>query len=218
MRVTALLVLILVALTVSADETPWRLDDRARAERRADPVRNAARHAAWVANGRPGQSAQENVVEGSFDVSVLAPIELIDQVIPVFNLQREQQEKFRREWRARGAAEVLGHDFWDKLRAVLAPAIAVEHENRRIGALPPAAHNTLMQSRRDEQFSDGGECATRAEVLVAARAAWGESFDRFLYEVVAPGVHFSSSCSDPELMTRPEFWLAEWRSMEEGCK
>lgn len=212
------LLLICVSLPILGDELPWRIDARVRAERRADPARNAARHAAWVTNGRPTQPPDKNVVDGSFDVTILAPIELIDQVIPVFNLEREQQEKFRREWKSRGAAEVLGKDYWERLRAVLAPAIAVEHENRRIGALPVAEHNSVMRSRQHEQFSDGGECRARAEALVAARAAWGDSFDRFLYEVVAPGVHFSSSCSDPELMTRPEFWLAEWRSMEEGCK
>lgn len=218
MRVLPLGLLMLVAsLNIVADDA-WKLDLRARAARRADPAQNAKRHAASVANGRPVQRLEENVVDGSFDPTILAPIELIDQVIPVYNLERERQEKSRRDWRSRGAAQLLGNDFWDRLRAVLAPAIAVEHENRRITSMAVAEHAAIMQARPPEQFSDGGECATRAEALAAARATWGEAFDRFLYEVVAPGVYFSSSCSDPKLMAKPEFWLAEWQSMEEGCR
>jgi hypothetical protein len=216
MRVLSLGLLFVVALpTVQADQSVWKLDLRERAERRADPTENAARQAAWSANGRSVRS-EENVVDGSFDPTVLAPIELIDQVIPVFNLERERQEKFRREWKSRGASQLLGKDYWDQLRVVLAPAITVEQENRRIGTLPPSEHTAVMQARH-EQFADGGECAARARALTAARAVWGDAFDRFLYEVVAPGVSFSSSCSDPMLMASPEFWLTEWHLMEEGC-
>jgi hypothetical protein len=210
--------LLIASFGLTADPSSWTLDLQTRAVRRADPSGNAARHAAWTAKGRPDRPIDENVVDGSFDPTILAPIELIDQVIPVFNLQRPKQERFRREWSARGATQLLGRDFWSRLEEILGPAIAVDHENRRLGQLPAAEREAVTRARPHQQHSDAVECATRASVLAAARATWGESFDRFLYEAVAPGVYFSSSCSDPQLMAKPEFWLAEWRSMEEGCR
>lgn len=208
MRLFALCVLLLTGFTAVAEQPSWKLDLRARAERRADPAANAARHAAAASRGRAVQ-AGDNVVDGSVDVTILAPIELIGQVIPVYNLQPERQEKFRREWRSRGAEQLLGKDFWEQLRVLFAPAIAAEYENRRVGALPEA---------REVQFNDGGECATRAEALVAARGKWGETFDQFLYEAVAPGVRYWTSSSDPKPLTQPEHWPGYWRFMEEGCR
>jgi hypothetical protein len=219
MRVLSLgLVFLVITAGAIADVVPWKVDLQERARRRADPAANAARYAAAAAAGRQPERSGLNVVEGSFDPAVLAPIELIGQVVPVYNLDRERQERFRRDWTSRRAVELLGADFWEQLRGVLAPAIAAEHESRRIGAMTKSEHDAIMESRPAEQFSDAGECASRSAALAAARARWGEAFDRFLYETVAPGVHFSTSCSDPALMTKPEFWLAEWQSMEEGCR
>ncbi|HUP62490.1 MAG TPA: hypothetical protein VNA69_18950 [Thermoanaerobaculia bacterium] len=206
------------SLPAAAGVPVWKLDVRERAERRADPVRNARHHAAFAARGQ-WIEVGNSVVDGSLDPGIFAPIELMDQVILVFNADPDRRQKFRREWTARGAPELLGNDFWNRLHVMLGPAIAIERENRRVGALPPAERDEVMQSRAAHQpFNDGGECAARADALAAARAAWGEVFDRFLYEVVAPGVRFWTSCSDPALLTRPESWLDKWEEMGKGCR
>lgn len=213
------LLLLIVSLPVAADEAAWNMDLRQRAIRRADPAQNAARRTASVARGRQAAPLHVNVVEGSYDSAILAPIELIDQVISVYSLDRSRQERFRRDWAERGAANLLGKDFWDQLRTVLAPAIFLENDSRRFGALPAAEADAIMAARAAAQpYNDGGECRARAEALAKARTIWGEAFDRFLYEAVAPGVFFTTSTSDPQLLTNPEFWLNEWQFMSEGCR
>jgi hypothetical protein len=143
---------------------------------------------------------------------------LIQQVYPVYNLDRGRQEKFRREWQSRGAAELLGKDYWERLRLVFGRAIFLDQEMQRIHALPVKEQTAARAAEPPTQHSDDGGCEAEAEALKAGRELWGEAFDRFLYEVVAPGVYFWSSCSDPKLMATPEFWLDEWRRQEEGCR
>jgi hypothetical protein len=144
------------------------MDLRERARRRADPAENAARHAAAVAKGRQATESDNNVVEGSYDPAVVAPIELMTQIYPVDNLERERLERFRREWTSRGAAELLGEDWSERLRVVFARAIFIDAELRTARAPEPP-----------RQWSDRGECEAEAEALKAGRAAWGEAFDRF---------------------------------------
>jgi hypothetical protein len=222
MRVLLLAALIgTVSLPITAGEPVWKIDLRQRAVRRADPGENARRHAAAVAKGRQAAPPDVNVIEGSYDPAVLAPIELIAQIYPVYNLEPERRERFRREWKSRGAAELLGKDWWERLRVVLARPIFLDHESRRIHTLPVEEQKALaaIKARRPpKQHSDDGECEAEAEALKAARALWGETFDRFLYEAVAPGVYFWTSSSDPTLMTDPEHWLEEWRYREVGCR
>lgn len=223
MRVLPIGVLLsLVCLPLMADSSPWNIDLQQRAVRRADPLQNNARRAAWTAKGRAGAPpADANVIEGSYDASVLAPIELIQQVYPVFNLEPNRQEHFRRDWKARGATALLGKDYWDRLRNVCGRAIYIDSETRRINALPPQERARLAAAKQSEAprpWSDSGECVAEADALKAGRAMWGDAFDRFLYEVVAPGVYFWSSCSEPRLMETPEFWLTEWNAQEGGCQ
>jgi hypothetical protein len=220
MRVILLGLLLVLSFSSLADVPAWKVDLRERAIRRADAAENAARRTAWIANRRPGQPPpQTNVVEGSYDPTVLAPIELIQQVYPVYNLERKREEKFRREWASRGAAELLGKDWWERLRLILGPAIFEDYENRRMHTLSAEEGGAARESRNAAQESTGeGDCERDGQVLEAARATWGEAFDRFLYQVVAPGVYYWSSSSDPKLMSDPEHWLDEWRWKEEGCK
>lgn len=207
---------------IVADEAPWLIAAETRALRRADPVANAARHQAWVAKGRQPIDATSHLVDGSIDPTIIAPIELIDHLV-VYNLEPQRVEKFRREWAARGAADLLGPDFWTRLETILAPLLALDRETRRLHALPQ--HERDLEVARKEPgkakvgFNDDGWCMARAETLIAARREWGrETFDRFLYDVVAPGAYFWTSMSDPARMTTPEYWLEEWKWMEGGCR
>lgn len=202
MRVISLLICAVVSLGAGAEEVVWKLDLRERAARRADPNANTLRHAAWIAKGRLPHGHDDNVVDGGVDPTVLAPIELVEQVTSVFSLDSARQKTFRDQWEVQGAARILGENYWTELQNVLRPAIEIERENKRL--------------RRGD---DSGPCLARSEALVAARQQWGtETFDRFLYEVVAPGVYFHSSCSNPALMTKAEFWLDEWQWKERGCR
>lgn len=192
--------LTLVCLPMTADEPVWKMDLLQRAIRRADPQQNAARRAAWIAKGRPGiPDADDSIIEGSYDPSVLAPIELVLNTYPVFNLERERQERFRRDWESRGARQLLGPDYWETLRTVFQRAIFLDNEARH--------------SRRPDE----DPCSAEADALQAGRARWGEAFDRFLYESVAPGVYFSVSSSAPALMHDPDHWVETWTFREKGC-
>jgi hypothetical protein len=219
MRVVPIALLLTAAvLDVAAEEPAWKLDLRTRAERRADRARNAERHAVWRAQGRGVVDAENNVVVGGFDPTILAPIELVQYVTLTFNAPGERQEKVRREWTSRGAAQLLGEDFWGHLQRAFAEPIRIDYEERRIGRSPAKERDAIRRARDPERFADGGECAARAEAVVVARALWGEAFDRFLYEVVAPGVNYYTSSSDPKLLADPEHWLDHWRWMEGGCR
>jgi hypothetical protein len=222
MRVLPAGLLLIASFAVSADEVVWRMEPHERARRRADPAENARRHAAAVANGRQAAPPDVNLIEGSYDPTVLAPIELMTHIYPAYNLEPQRREKFRRDWHSRGAAELLGKDWWERLRVVFKRAIALDHEMRRIHALPPEEQKALAAVRHAEPpkegHNDDGECEAEAEALNAGRAIWGEAFDRFLYEVVAPGVYYWISSSDPVSLTQPERWLEEWEYREKGCR
>jgi hypothetical protein len=201
----SLLLLVLLTVTAVAEEAAWKLTLEQRAARRADPVANAARREAAAAKGRSGFSATDNVVYG--DPSVIAPIELVDRVI-VFNLPPDVAAKRRHNWMMRGAADILGPDFWNRLQVVFSEVIAHDRGYRRPGAVPLAPLP-----------NENPECAATANALVKARVEWGrETFDRFLYEVVAPDVFFYSSSSDPAALQNPEHWVEEWKWLEAGCR
>lgn len=199
-----------------ADQPAWTLTHEERAVRRADPVANAARHHALESKGRQGLDPTSNVVDGSIDPTMIAPIELIDSA-NIYHLEAARQEKFRADWTARGAGGLLGVDFWERLRSVFAPLATVEREIRRIHALPEFERRAAEAALFSKNPSSDGYCEARAETLIAARQEWGrETFDRFLYEVIAPGTNFSIGGS-PE-MTNPEFWIDHWNWMEGGCQ
>jgi hypothetical protein len=223
MRVLPLGLLLIISVGAFADEVVWRLDLYERARRRADPTENAARRAAWIANGRAGVPPLDvNVVEGSYDPTILAPIELMMQIYPVYNLEPARRERFRRDWTSRGATELLGEGWWERLRVVFSRAIALDHEIRRIHALPADEQKAIAAARDAEPpregHDDDGECEAEAEALRAGREIWGETFDRFLYEVVAPGVYYWISSSDQASLTKPERWLEEWEYRERSCR
>jgi hypothetical protein len=210
------LVLLLISTPMAAEEPAWALSLEERAVRRADPVANAARHQAWVAKGRQGLDPTSNMVDGSIDPTMIAPIELIDSV-NIYHLPPARQAKFRADWTARGAERVLGADFWSRLKSIFAPLAAVEGEIRRIQALRESERQAARAALFAKRPSSDGYCEARAETLIAARQAWGrETFDRFLYEVVAPGTNFSIGGS-PDA-TKSEYWVDQWKWMEGGCR
>lgn len=218
MRVTlaGLLLLVVSSFLVADDRPAWRLTLEERAVRRADPVANAARHQASAAKGRQWLDPTSNVVDGSIDPTMIAPIELIDSA-NIYHLEAARQAKFRADWTARDAARLLGADWWERLRAVFAPLAAVEKEIRRIHKLPEPEREAAQAALFSKHPGSDGYCEARAETLIAARQAWGrETFDRFLYEVVAPGTNLSSGAA-PD-MTKPEYWIDYWQWMEGGCR
>jgi len=73
MRVVRMAILLLASLPAPAEVPAWKLDLRERAERRADPVRNARHHEAFVARGQ-WIEVGNNVVDGSLDPEIFAPI------------------------------------------------------------------------------------------------------------------------------------------------
>lgn len=184
MRVFLVITLFIVALDGRAEKPVWQLTSEERATFRANAI--------------------DPMVDGARTPEIIAPIELMAIVLATYSLldnDRARQERFRRDWHTRGAADHLGAKFWEDLRTVVEPMIAVHQKTRR------------------EPGDGTPDCVATAEALILARATYGaEKFDRFLYEIVAPGAKWPASSSSPELLRRPEFWLDQWKWQEEGCR
>jgi hypothetical protein len=194
-----------------AEKPAWTLTLAERAALRADPLGHAERHRAWKADGREAVEADDHVVDGARNPEILTPFELMDSLLGVHSFldkDRGRKEKFHREWAARRGAEHLGSGFVEELRVLFEPMIAVHYERRRVNAT--GEYQPVQTENRD--------CRATAEALVLARATYGEEkFHRFLYEVIAPEVSFSTSSSSPESFYEADRWLDEWRWFEEGC-
>jgi len=186
-----LLCLVFPGLLLAESGTPaykWSVDQRLRA--RFDPADMEKRLAA-IQMGRPPEK-DANVVDGSKNPELLLPTELFNAL-----LKRgfDRDVDARKAWRQKIEPVVselgIDPDFWPTLAELAA------------GVIPAA---TTGRSERTWEE----DCKVRHEALAAARKAFGEkSFDRLLYEGVAPGVKVSYRGSEVE---------KELRDLEKGCR
>jgi hypothetical protein len=209
-------------MAASGDEAPrskpaWLMDDSERLARRFDPVAAAARLRLAVAEGDvPVNSGAEDAVFGRHNPELFLPWELLDDVYGVFNLDPAAQRQRRDKWVDRGAPRLLGDDFWTRLQELLRPLIVAEGELKRVHLAQQAATGAARRAllvEASRHLSDS-LCPLRAKALEAAREAFGrETFDRFLYEVVAPeSGSYSGSSAGLSGMASGLLWVAE------GCK
>ena len=213
-----ILTFVILAPNALAEKPSWNLTLEERAMLRADPQANAERHRASVHKGRPAEEASATVIDGSVEPASVAPIELIQEIATVLSLDEARRNRFRASWESHGAVELLGDGYWAKLHEILRPAIAAYDEYERVNALSQKEREAFLAARPVRPFADNGECAANAAGLIAARKYWGDAtFDRFLYESIAPTLYQTAGSSSARLSSR-EFWLDHWRWLEGGCR
>jgi hypothetical protein len=96
---------------------------------------------------------------------------------------------------------------WSRLAAAAAPYLALDERVTRVMAKAAAAPDEDKAALYDQLPSAQELCRQRVVALSAARSALGrETFDRFLYEAVAPEVQIGTALTPAETL-----------AMEEGC-
>jgi hypothetical protein len=191
------------------------LDNRERAARRADVQANSVRRAIAISEGRIQAGDDTFIVDGSRNPELLMPTELMHSLPAAFNPDPSLR-KYREKWDVRGASQYLGEDPWPRLYAVAREYIDAEIEVHRLGMQirrATVAERDSLQKQNDELQEGNRLCRLRAEALSRARNAFGrETFDRFLYRVIAPDAFRRTSTSSAEAFAETLLW------QDGGCR
>ena len=205
--------LFLLAVQDAPPKAAWEWTNEERIAARTDAGSRAARRDAAGAAGdvSPGEDA-DDIVIGSRNPELLMPYELMDRVALAFFTGGARQAQWRERWRA--GEEILGEDFWGRLATVTRPFFDGHRRfadlARRAEETPEGARGIL---REEQQRIHQSQCRQRLDALNAARTTFGrERFDRFLYEVVAPGEKILTSLNEPFGPSGDP-----WRWMADGC-
>lgn len=166
----------------------WSVDQRLRV--RFDPSDMEKRLQAIDMVPAPERGA--NVVDGSKNPELLLPSELFRELLKQgFDENLDARTTFRDRLEPVASDLGIGPELWPTLRELAA------------GLLPSAEREKLTWEEL---------CLSRFEAMAAARKAFGEkSFDRMLYEGVAPGLKISAMGAGPELEK-------QLRDGEDGCR
>lgn len=171
----------------------WTVDQRLRA--RFDPYDMEKRLEAIDMVPRPERGTC--VVDGARNSELLLPSELFLALLKQgFDPDPDARKLFRTRIKPVAADLGIGPELWPALKELAA------------GLLPSASNSGEIGEglTRDEL------CRDSFEALAAARKAFGQkSFDRMLYEAVAPGLKVALKGSLSELEK-------ELREMEDGCR
>jgi hypothetical protein len=195
----------------------WTLQERLDA--RFDPVKIGERETAYLIDNPQAQShlyASEAKMEhpdphmvsyridGRRNPELFLPHELFDTLVSGFAPDADLRERQRAYYRP--AIRAFGFDdeqFWARLESVIHPYIALSHSYVVFGH---AGQSSTKRPTADEI------CRARFDALQAARGFFGrETFDRFLYVVIAP----SAWAADMTTFRDP---IAMLRRAEEGCQ
>jgi hypothetical protein len=206
------------AESTRADAKPtwrWTLEERLAA--RFNPVLAKERAAlAQYETAEPDdrektQASSLYTIDGSRNPELFLPSELFESLLNGF----ENDAAFRKasRERLRDGMQTFGFEpdrFWidlgrvtEKYRSLNARRIA------QIERMQTASAQERRELQRDMEAQGRDLCRARSNALAAARRSFGEeTFDRFLYTVVAPGLCISSDPDTPEHV----------RFLEGGCQ
>lgn len=198
-------------LSAGAPVPPWKVALQARLTERFDPGQASLRRAAAVAGGRK-LSAVENIVVGGTHPELLLPSELMDHLTLGFTTDDAMRAEYRSKWQARGAEVLLGPGYLDRVERHAAAFLAANADILRIGAIGASSTGGLSPQLREQyQRASQSLCPLRADALRVLREEFGrETFDRFLYEAVAPDAVMLTTSSDGDPSS-------VWMWVEEGC-
>ena len=166
----------------------WTVDQRLSV--RFDPVDMEKRLRAMDKAQAPERGTC--VVDGARNPELLLPSELFPQLLKTgFNPDPDARKLYRSRIEPVAIELGIGPELWPTLKEVAA------------GILPSASGKRPTWEEL---------CRGHFEALTAARKAFGQkSFDRLLYEAVAPGLKISLAGAGPELEK-------QLRDMEDGCQ
>ncbi|HJQ35680.1 MAG TPA: hypothetical protein VKB93_00945 [Thermoanaerobaculia bacterium] len=167
----------------------------------------------------PGAESPQYVIDGQRDPELFMPFELFVSLLrgvtpPTPGIDPTSRDFAREQYRSRiaefGWQEEL---FWKTVEIASAEYLRYDTERlalrlEQIQTLPPPERRRKLEGQIEGLSHK--QCVARAEALRTVRAKLGaESFDRFLYGVVAPGMALMSS--DPDDASRLRF-------LEGGCR
>ena len=210
--------LALAGTTAFADDRcpkgTWSISDSERGAKRFDRGEAAVRRAKAISEGHSVRP-DEYIVIGARNPELLMRWELMNHLPRAFHPDPAVRQPVRERWLARGAARILGEDFWDDLYSVADEFIESELEMTRTTILLRTASEADRASlERRQSRANSVNCPARADALAAARQLFGEvAFDAFLYRVVAPDAVVRG-----ELGSSPEELLEMYMWLEEGCR
>lgn len=171
----------------TAQRVVARLDSDSRLAERFD-AEAAGKRAALAETCRGTDCRGKIIVEGRLNPELFMPWELMNDLVLAYDDDFHTQTVYRHAWLNRACHLPLPSDFWNRLY-VAGQEFFKGWENERLLAA------TLSSARSSEKASLNARlvlarrdlCVNRARALSAARQTFGdETFDRFLYEAVAP--------------------------------
>jgi len=177
----------------------WSLDERVTA--RLNPTNMRARlrpSGAQALRQMPlqeGQYPTTDYVDGSRNPELLLPWELFNSLLArAFSQNPQTQSVYRETLETRARAAGLRPDIWSTVESCATSFLQAKREEAELGARLPGTLGLQKQALLDQiaQIQEP-QCGRRAAALACARAALGtSSFNRYLYEVVAPSVTVTS--------------------------
>jgi hypothetical protein len=210
----------LFALPVLSDEAPrrqgdagrvWEWTAEARLADRFDPAASRTRLARAVKAGDVSSASGEVVVIGRENPELLLGFELMDHLTIAFDSNPRKRRNARERIAGRTASLRLSDDFWERLEPLVQPFLDSWMEQKRVQQrLATAIGSELEWLKHENQRLENLGCSSRAQALAAARNEFGrETFDRFLYEGVAP---------DAIVIMTPGDASESLRWLEGGCQ
>ena len=178
-------------LPPSSTQAPWKftLEERIALRTNVDLARKR------VMEAGPGKGAQSmgRVVDrydGKKNPELFLPFEVFRTLIVHSFADDLGGETFRRGFMAEAGARGLPPDFWDRLKGHSARYIAdLAEERSLLVAYSERSGGERRKTARTLKAVQARLCGSRADALDAARKEFGyDAFDRFLYEVIAPGM------------------------------
>jgi hypothetical protein len=185
----------------------WTIGERVAARLvAADRKRRVER---WVA-ATGAKSKPYDYLEGRTHPELLLPTEVVDVFIDAVLAPEDESTAPARAAAANHAVEMgLPTEFFPALEKAFAPAVAAHREHVRYMRTLKVGQVVGQDVATRVQRLQRDTCRARWKGIQTLRAAYGKSFDRFLYEVVAPNVR---------KMVHQPVTADELRAVERGCQ
>jgi hypothetical protein len=196
----------------------WNIDERL--VLRNDPAAAAQRLRQYRDQGSSSRKVsvasqmpdEFDFISGREHPELMLPWEIFDCMMATAYADDQNARAVFREVRNSHLVAIgLPPDFWSKLEAVSYPYLSDSRQLRDLhkGRVMDAAVQNRI--RIESVALENLKCRDRAEAIAASRQAFGEKFDRFLYESVAPSMFIAVGSQGP-------IAAARLREIERGCR